>query len=100
MKHGDPIIDIMVKRERLLARCATQRDDLTLLAQQLEGPLKVADRAVAAVHYLRRHPVVLGAAVALLAAIERRRLWIWARRGFVVWRTYRSLRNTRFKSAV
>ena len=100
MKHGDPIIDIVVKRERLLARVAAQRDDLTMLAQQLEGPLKVADRVVAGVQYVRRHPVVLGAAVALLAVVERRRLWLWARRGFVVWRTYRALRNTHFKSAV
>ena len=100
MKHGDPIIDILLKRERLLAVCAAQRDELAVLAQQFEGPLKIANGAVAAVHYLRRHPIVLGAAVALLTVIERRRLWIWARRGFSVWRTYRALRNTYFKSAV
>ena len=100
MKHGNPIIDIMVRRERLLAQCAAQRDDLAVLAQRLEVPLKVADRVVAGVHYLRRHPVALGAAVALFAAIERRHLWTCVRRGFVVWRAYRVFRTTNFKSVV
>lgn len=99
MKRGDSIIDIMLERERLLARCAAQRDDLTVLAQQLEGPLHVADRVVGAVQYLRRHPLVLGAAVAVLAVFERRIAWRWLRRGFVVWRTYRTFGKSRFKSA-
>lgn len=99
MKPGEPLIDIVVKRERLLARCAAQRDELSLLAGQFDAPLKVADRAVAAVGFLRRHPLVLGIAGALFAAVERRHFWTWARRGFVVWRSYRALRDTHFKSA-
>lgn len=98
MKHGDPLIDIMVRRERLLARCAAQRDDLAMLAQQLAGPLQVADRVVAGVHYLRRHPFVLGAAVALFAVVQRRNLWRWVGRGIVVWRTYRLLGKSNLKS--
>jgi hypothetical protein len=98
MKHDDPLVDIMVKRERLLAQCADQRDDLEMLAQQLDGPLQVADRVIAGVHYLRRHPVVAGAAVALLAVVQRRSLWKWVQRGLVVWRAYRFLGKSQFKS--
>jgi hypothetical protein len=98
VKHGDPVIDIMVRRERLLGQCAAQRDDLAVLAQQLAGPLQVADRVLAGVHYLRRHPVVLGGAVALFAVIQRRNLWRWVRRGFVAWRAYRLLGKSSFKS--
>ena len=99
MNPGDPVIDIMVKRERLLARCAAQRDELSSLAVQFATPLKVADRAVAAVDFLRRHPLVLVVAGAFFAAVERRRSWTWVKRGFVVWRSYRALRDTHFKSA-
>ena len=100
VRHDDPTIAIMVERERLLVRCAAQRDDLAMLAQQFDGPLQFADRVVAAVDYLRRHPLVLGGAVALLALVQRRNLWSWVRRGFVVWRTFRFLDNSRFKSGI
>ena len=99
MSRGDTLIDIMVKRERLLARCSAQRDDLAAIAQQWQGPLQVADRVVAAVQYLRRHPLVLGAAVAMAAVIERRHLWKWGQRGFVAWRTYGLLKASLIKSA-
>ena len=82
------MMDMVRKRERLLASCDAQRDDLAMLAQELAGPLKVADRAIAGVHYLRAHPLVLGAAVAALAVVQRRGWWKWAQRGFMAWRAY------------
>jgi hypothetical protein len=99
VNRGDTLIDIMVKRERLLARCNAQRDDLAVLAEQWQGPLQVADRVVAGAQYLRRHPLVLGAAVALAAVIERRHLWKWGQRAFFAWRTYGLLKESLIKSA-
>ena len=96
MKYYDPMLEIVRKRERLLARCDAQRSELTAQVRQWEGPLKVADRAVAGIKYLRNHPLVLGAAVAVLAVIQRRRWWRWVQRGFVLWRAYRAFRNSKF----
>jgi hypothetical protein len=93
----NPLIDIMRRRERLLARCAAQRTELTTIARQWEGPLQVADRALAGINYLRSHPVILGVLAALLVVIQRRGLWGWVRRGFVLWRAYRALGNAKFK---
>ena len=90
----------MIQRERLLAQCAAQRDDLAMLANRFEGPLQIADRVIAGVQYFRRHPVVLAGAVALLTLVQRRNLWGWVRRGFVVWRTYRLLGNSRIKPVI
>ena len=98
MKYDDPAMEIMVRRERLLAQCAAQRDDLALLAQRFDGPLQVADRVLAGVDYCRRHPLVVGGAVALLTIVQRHNLWGWVRRGIVVWRTYRVLGKSKFKS--
>ena len=100
MTDHDPLLEIMRRRERLLARCDAQRVELTALARRWEGPLKVADRAVAGLNYLRNHPLVLGAAVALLAVIQRRGLWGWARRGFMLWRAYRTLSKSKFTFSV
>ncbi len=98
MTYGDRTIDVLLKRERLLALCAAQRDDFSALARELAGPLAVGDRAVAGVRYLRDHPLVLGAAVAVLAVMRRRGVWKWARRGFVAWRAWRALGQANFKS--
>ena len=91
-------IDIVRKREQLLARCDAQREYLDGLAQEFAGPLKIADRAVAGVRYLREHPLVLGAAVAVLAVVQRRDLWKWARRGYLAWRAWRALSQADLKS--
>ncbi len=100
MKYHDQVIEIARKRERLLARCDAQRAELSSLAQQWEGPLKIADRAVAGINYLRHHPVILGAAVALLVVIQRRGWWGWVQRGFVLWRAYRALGKSKFKFSI
>ena len=97
MSRHDPMLEIMRERERLLARCAAQRTELTLLARQWADPLTLADRVVAGINYLRQHPVALGAIVALLAVIQRRGLWSWARRGFALWRAYHALRDARVR---
>jgi hypothetical protein len=98
VKHGHPTIDILLKRERLLVQCAVQRDELAALTREFQGPLQVGDRAVAAARYLREHPLVLGAVVAMLAVVQRRGLWKWASRGFMAWRAWRTLKRTDLKS--
>jgi len=100
VSRSDTLIDIRVKRERLLARCNAQRDDLATLAEQWRGPLHAADRVVAGVRYLRRHPLVVAGAVALAAVVERRHLWKWGQRAFVAWRTYGLLKKSLIKSVV
>lgn len=95
MGYHAEMIETMRERERLLARCGAQRAELTALVRRYDGPLKVADRAVAVVKYLRAHPLVLGAATALLVVIQRRGWWGWLRRGFVLWRAYRAFGSSR-----
>ncbi len=90
MNRGNSIID---ERDALLALCAAQRDDLSMVIGQLAGPIKVADRGISVARYLRDRPLALGAVAAMLAATRGRGVWKWARRGFVAWRAYRALRK-------
>jgi hypothetical protein len=90
----------MREREELLARCDAQRAEIAALALQWEGPLRIADRVVAGVNYLRHHPVIVGVLVAALAIVQRRNWWSWVKRGFVLWRAYRAFRNSTSKLAV
>ena len=97
MSYHDQMIDVMRERERLLARCDAQRTELTIITRQWEGPLQVADRALAGINYLRSHPVIVGILAALLVVIQRRGLWGWVRRGFMLWRAYRALGKAKLK---
>ena len=85
--------DIVREREQLLARCDRQREYVGALAGQFAGTLKIANGAVAAVKYLRSHPVLLGVIAAALATSRGRGMVKWARRGFLAWRAYRALHN-------
>ncbi len=98
MKHGNSTSELLLRRDRLLERCAAQRDDLAVLAQRLDGPLRLADRGIAGVRYVRAHPLALGAVVGLAAVMGRRRLWKWAQRGFIGWRAYRAFGKLKAKS--
>ncbi len=57
---------------------------------QLEGPLRVADRGISIVRYLRERPLAIVAVAALVTAGRSHGLWKWAQRGFVAWRAYRA----------
>ena len=100
MSYHGRMIAVMRQRERLLARCNAQRGEIAALVGQLEGPIAIADRAIAGINYLRQHPVILGVLVAMLAIVQRRGWWGWAQRGFVLWRAYRAFRDSRFKLGV
>ncbi len=100
MSYHGQMIEVMRERERLLARCNAQRGEIAALVGQLEGPLAIADRAIAGINYLRQHPLILGVLVAVLAIVQRRGWWGWAQRGVVLWRAYRAFRDSRFKLGV
>jgi hypothetical protein len=91
-------MNILQKRERLLALCAAQREDLARVTLQLDGVFKVADRGISGVRYLRQHPVACGVVVALFAVVQRRGLWKWTQRGLIAWRAYRAFGKSGFKS--
>jgi len=81
--------DIRARRAQLLARGAVERERLSVQLQAWETPLALADRALSAARYVRRHPQLLIAAAVVLAVLRPRRAFAWARRGFVAWRAWR-----------
>jgi hypothetical protein len=80
---------LYVRRERLLAKAAVQREELALLAAAWKKPLALVDRGVAAGRYAREHSAVVTVAAAVVLVLSPRRAFRWARRGFALWRGYR-----------
>ena len=80
------------RRESLVAKAAAQR---LLIAQNIEtlrAPLALADRGLAAVSYIKCHPVwTAGASLGLLALTRSSRSVQWFQRGWTVWQVVRKL---------
>lgn len=97
---GDRLIEVMRRRERLIARAEAQRAAVREGFGGLRGPISVVDRGIAAGRYLRSNPLVLVAGVAVLAAFRRRGVLSLAGRAFAVWRTWRAVRSWAGKMGV
>lgn len=89
-------IEIALARGRLQERIAGQRAMLAAQMPPIAGALATADRALASgrrsLAWVKAHPLQVGAAVALLAALRPRRVWRWGRRAFIVWSAWRKVR--------
>ena len=97
------------RRAHLIELCELQRSDIAMHVGALETPLAMADRVFRVARYLRGHPLALGAAVTVVAAMRRRGIWKlgrhavakrgvllkWGQRGLVAWRAWRALRGRR-----
>ena len=84
-------IELARRKERLVASVAAQRASLAARFRDLERPIAMVDRAVAATRFLREHPLLVGAVVAGVVAFRRRSLAGLITRGFAAWRFWRSL---------
>lgn len=96
----DKLIEVARRKERLIARGEQQRIVISVACLRLQTPLGVLDRGIAVARYLKAHPLVLGAGVAVVAIVGRRNLLRWVGRGLFVWRAWRSVDTWARKSIV
>lgn len=84
------LMEIALRKERLIARAAAQRASVGQSFSNLGGAIAVVDRVLQAVRFLRAHPALIAVAVAALVALRGRGLLSLAGRAFSVWRLWRS----------
>jgi len=94
------LTELARRKEQLIARAEQQRRVISVSCLQLQKPLAMVDRGIAAVRYLRAHPLLLAAGVLAAAAIGRRNLLGWTGRGLFIWRALRSAQLWLRKSGV
>ncbi|MFO1219181.1 MAG: YqjK family protein [Burkholderiaceae bacterium] len=80
---------LALRREALLGRSAALRARLAEQSRVLAAPLSLADEAVGAWHWLRRHPALPLAALGVLVVMKPRRAWRVAARSWWLWRGLR-----------
>lgn len=88
MAVSKQLIEVMRRRSELQARIAAQRGQVAETAARLQPALALADQGLAAMRFLRRHPVLVGGVVVLLA-IRRRGVVGLAYGSWRVWKGYR-----------
>ncbi len=74
--------DLACRRRQLLDKISTQRAESVEISLQLQKPLALADAGINAVHFIRRHPALVTASVALLLAFRRGNLRLMAQTGW------------------
>lgn len=89
---NEKLAELARRRECLIAQAAQQRATLAESAQPLRGPFALADRGLAALRYLKQHPLWLVGGVAALIALRPRGAMKWLGRGWATYKVVRSLR--------
>lgn len=65
---------LAARRSELIQRIAQQRDDIALLMQPVEGPLKLIDRGYDLIQKIKQQPKLILASTFLFAAVFRKPL--------------------------
>ena len=87
------LTDVLVERERLLARCEQQRVAVADACRGLVGPAQFLDRICAGGRYLARHPLAVVGIVAAAVVLRGRSLLSLAIRGIGLWRLLHRFRT-------
>ena len=90
---NDKLLQLASRQGALKARIEAQRHTLAELAVPLENALARGDAVLQGVDWLKHHPLAIGAAVLAVVVARPRRAWRWAKRGFMVWRSWQGIRN-------
>jgi YqjK-like protein len=83
------LIELIRRRERLLARAESQRAELSRIVQRWQVPIDMADHTIAVARALKKHPVLLALPLAALAAWRPRQFTAWAGQAWLMWRVWR-----------
>ena len=83
---GEKLTRLAERRERLIAQAAAQRMALAQSIEPWRVPLARVDQGLAALRYVRNHPVWIVGGAALLVALRPSRVGRWLQLGWVAWR--------------
>ncbi len=87
----DRIHHIRARRERLIAKAEMQRDIVARDVAALAPAVRVVDRGIGAVAWLRAHPAVLVIGAGVMLVLRPGRTLRWSLRLFSAWQAYRRI---------
>lgn len=91
---NNKLAQLAARRQQLVALSAAQRSTLAYDLEPWRARLALVDQGVAAIRYVRRHPVLMMGGALVVAALRPRRIGKWLQRGLLMWQIGRRLRRS------
>lgn len=85
------LTQLVARRQDLVTAAADQRTRLAQSVQVWRAPLARVGRGIAAFHYIRRHPALLGGFFLIIAVLRPRHRGKWLKIGVLGWQLGRKL---------
>jgi hypothetical protein len=86
-------VEFALKKQRLQLRSAELRERFADYAVDVAPVLRVGDKVVDGVRWVKHHPEVVAAAGLAFAVARPRTVFRWARRGVAAWQTWGRVRG-------
>ncbi|MBY0436668.1 MAG: YqjK-like family protein [Burkholderiales bacterium] len=96
---GNRLLALAVRRERLRVRADGQRSTIAASVRGLETPIRIADRALGGVRWLKLNPAAGVAALVAFVLVRPRNAASLAQGGLRLWAAWRALRAPRTRVA-
>ena len=91
---NEKLLKLAQRREHLVLEAAKQRLQLAQAVEVWREPLALAEQGLAAISFIKKHPILMAASTALLVRLVRKSfMGKWLGRGMMAWRLVRKLQS-------
>ena len=91
---NEKLLKLAQRREHLVLEAAKQRVQLAQAVEVWREPLALADQGLAAISYIKKHPILIAASSAVLVRLLRKSfIGKWLGRGMMAWQFVRKLQG-------
>ena len=91
---NEKLLKLARRRENLVLEAAKQRVQLAQAVEVWREPLALAEQGLAAISFIKKHPILMAASTAVLVRLVRKSfMGKWLGRGIMAWRLVRKLQS-------
>lgn len=91
---NERLLKLARRREHLVLEAAKQRVQLAQAVEVWREPLALAEQGLAAISFIKKHPILMAASTAVLVRLVRKSfMGKWLGRGMMAWRLVRKLQS-------
>ena len=91
---NEKLLKLAQRREHLVLEAAEQRVQLAQAVDAWRAPLALAEQGLAAISFIKKHPILMAASTAVLVRLVRKSfMGKWLGRGMMAWRLVRKLQS-------
>ena len=91
---NEKLLKLAQRREHLVLEAAKQRAQLAQAVEVWRVPLALAEQGLAAISFIKKHPILMAASTAVLVRLVRKSfMGKWLGRGMMAWRLVRKLQS-------